>query len=114
MATAELAVAMPSVLLILGLGLSALSAGVDQIRCVDAARAVARLAARGEADARAVDTGRRLAPAGSTIRVSTGQTEVSVTVSAPPTAGLRWLGITLRPSASGVAAREVEWPEGVP
>jgi hypothetical protein len=114
MATAELAVAMPSVLLVLGLGLSALSAGVDQVRCVDAARATARLAARGEASSRAVDAGRRLAPSGSTIRLSTGPAEVSVTVTAPPAAGLRWLGLTLRPSASGVAAREDEWPEGVP
>ena len=114
MATAELAVAMPTVLLVLGLGLSALSAGVDQIRCVDAARATARLAARGEADHRAVSAGHRLAPSGSTISLSTGPAEVSVTVTAPPAAGMRWLGLTLRPSASGVAAREDALPEGGP
>ncbi len=38
MATAEFAVAMPAVVLVLALSLSALAAGLDQIRCVDAAR----------------------------------------------------------------------------
>lgn len=106
MATVELAVAMPSVLLVLGLGLSALSAGVDQVRCVDAARATARLAARGETDAQAVAAGERLAPSGSRVTVSAGPSEVTVTVTAPPTSGLRWLGLTLTPSANAVAARE--------
>ncbi|MDF2144704.1 TadE family type IV pilus minor pilin [Knoellia sp. p5-6-4] len=106
MATAELAVAMPSVLVVLGLGLAALSAGVDQVRCVDAARAVARLAARGEPPQRAVDAGRHLAPRGAGIRVTTRGGEVSVVVVAPPVAGLRLLGLEVRPSADAVAVRE--------
>lgn len=106
MATAELAVAMPSVLVLLGLGLAALSAGVDQVRCVDAARAVARLAARGEPPQRVVDAGRQLAPRGAGIRVTTRGGEVSVEVAAPPVAGLRLLGFEVRPSANAVAARE--------
>jgi hypothetical protein len=114
MATAELAVAMPAVLLVLGLGLTALSAGIDQVRCVDAARAVARLAARGEPPQRAVEAGRRLAPPGASIRVSSRGGEVSVVVAAPPVAGLRWLGLEAQPSADAVAAREDELAEEMP
>jgi len=106
MATVELAVAMPSVLVVLGLGLTALTAGTDQVRCVDAARATARLAARGETVPQAVTAGRRLAPAGSELVVTTGATEVTVVVTAPPVAGLRWVGVSFRPSADAVAARE--------
>jgi hypothetical protein len=106
LATVELVVAMPSVLLVLGLGLTALSAGADQVRCVDAARATARLAARGEPPQEALAAGRRLAPRGAEIRVSTGSDEVSVVVTAPAVVGLRWVGLDLRPSADAVAARE--------
>ena len=48
MATAELAVVLPAVLLVLAVALSALGLAIDQIRCVDAARAGARAAARGD------------------------------------------------------------------
>jgi hypothetical protein len=106
MATVELAVAMPSILLVLGLGLTALSAGADQVRCVDAARATARLAARGEPAPQALAAGRRLAPSGADIRITTGSDEVSVVVTAPAVAGLRWVGMVLRPKADAVAIRE--------
>ena len=106
MATVELAVAMPSVVLVLGLGLTALTAGADQVRCIDAARATARLAARGEPGPGAIAAGQRLAPEGSEIRVSGGPAEVTVVVTGPPVAGLRWVGVSFRPSAGAVAARE--------
>ncbi|TQJ49306.1 TadE family type IV pilus minor pilin [Phycicoccus sp. SLBN-51] len=106
MATVELAVAMPSVLLVLGLALAALSAGADQVRCVDAARAAARLAARGEPSGQAVTAAERLAPSGSEVRVTPGPTDVTVVVTAPPVVGLRWVGLSVRPSADAVAARE--------
>jgi hypothetical protein len=106
MATVELAVAMPSVVLVLGLGLTALTAGADQVRCVDAARATARLAARGEPGSGAMAAGQRLAPEGSEIRVSAGPDEVTVVVTSPPVAGLRWVGVAFRPTATAVAARE--------
>ena len=48
MVTAELAVTLPAVVLVLGLCLAGISAGIDQIRCVDAARLGARAAARGD------------------------------------------------------------------
>lgn len=50
MATAELAVAMPAVVLVLLLVLSGVSAGVTQLRVTDAARVAARAAAIGESD----------------------------------------------------------------
>lgn len=114
MATVELAVAMPSVVLVLGLGLTALSAGADQVRCVDAARATARLAARGEPVADAVAAGRRLAPAGSQVSVTTGVEQVDVVVTGPPAPGLRWVGLTFRPTADATAAREDVPIQGVP
>jgi hypothetical protein len=106
MATVELAVAMPSVLVVLGLSLAALTAGADQVRCVDAARAAARLAARGEPSRQAVAAAEELAPSGSEVRVTTGPAEVTVVVTAPPVVGLRWVGMSVRPSADAVAARE--------
>ena len=47
-ATAEVAILLPGVVLLLALVLAAGSGVVGQVRCVDAARTGARLAARGE------------------------------------------------------------------
>ena len=47
-ATAELAASLPALVLLLVVGVSALTAVRTQIECVDAAREVARAAARGE------------------------------------------------------------------
>ena len=51
MVTAELALTLPAVVLVLVICLSALSWGVDRVRCVDAARVAVRELARGEAPA---------------------------------------------------------------
>lgn len=48
-ATAELAVCLPALALLLAFGLGALAVVRDQLRCVDAAREVAVAVARGEA-----------------------------------------------------------------
>ncbi|GAA2008691.1 Flp pilus assembly protein TadG [Microbacterium ulmi] len=53
-ATAEFAIALPAVGLVLLLGAGALAAGATTVRLQDAAADAARLAARGESDARAV------------------------------------------------------------
>ena len=47
MVSAELALTVPAVLLVLAICLTALSLGVDQVRCEDAARVAARAASRG-------------------------------------------------------------------
>jgi hypothetical protein len=49
MVTAELAVALPSVVLVALLALSGVQVAMTQVRCLDAAGVAARLAARGEA-----------------------------------------------------------------
>jgi hypothetical protein len=51
MATAELAVSLPALALLLAVGLGALAVVRDQIECVDAAREIALADARGEAPA---------------------------------------------------------------
>ncbi len=113
MATAELAVALPVVVLVLVVCLSAVRWGVDQVRCVDAARVVARELARGDPQAQAVAHGRQAAPAQARIEVSRTPRLVVVTVSAPAPAALGRIGVDLRPSAEAQAVVEVV-PGAVP
>jgi hypothetical protein len=54
------------VVVVLGLCLAGLTAVGMQVRCLDAAREAARLAARGDGPV-AVDTARRIAPDGATV-----------------------------------------------
>ena len=114
MATAEFAVAIPAVLFVMVLALSALSAGADQLRCIDAARATARAMARGDAQGRAVAQGRRLGPRGAAIEVSMSSAQVEVTVRSRPAALLAWVAPSLGPSAHAVAAREDAAVDAVP
>ncbi len=106
MVTAELAVALPALVLVLVVALSAVTTVLDQVRCVDAARATARALARGEASGAAVGEGQRLGPPGAVFAVSSsaGSVEVAVTSRAAP--ALRWLGARASPSGHAVAARE--------
>ena len=79
--TAEFAVALPAVLLLLALLLAGSAAGVTQLRLEEAARAGARALARGE-DAAAVDAiVRRLAGASAVSAVASDGGWFSVTVS---------------------------------
>ena len=79
--TAEFAVALPAVLLLLALLLAGSAAGVTQLRLEEAARAGARALARGE-DAAAVDAiVRRLAGASAASAVASDGGWLSVTVS---------------------------------
>jgi hypothetical protein len=67
--TAETAMVLPA-LVAVALGLAWLLAlGATQVRVVDAAREVARAAARDDGSVSAVDLGHRVAPRGSTISV---------------------------------------------
>lgn len=67
MGTLEAALALASLVAVVVLCAAGLTAVVLQIRCVDAAREAARLAARG--DTAAVGGAHRLAPAGSAIEL---------------------------------------------
>jgi hypothetical protein len=106
MATAELAVAMPALLLVLVLALAGVRLGIDQARCLDAARAAARLLARGEPTGTVVAEARSLAPPGA--RVVTGRSGdlVSVEVRSDAPAVLRWTGAVPAPAATARARSE--------
>lgn len=88
-ATAELAVALPVLVLLFALLLWGIAAITAQLRCVDAARIGARAAARGEGEARTVALARAAAPAGARVLVTRSGQRVTVRVAAsvgPPTA----------------------------
>jgi hypothetical protein len=103
MVTAELAVAVPVVVVVLALGLAAIRLGIDEVRCVDAARLAARALARGDSEASARDLALTAAPPGASVSVGSGGAEVTATVAASrDLAG--WRIVTVRGSAT--AARE--------
>jgi hypothetical protein len=85
--TVEAAIALPALVIFLGLALGSLSAAADQVRCVDAAREVARLVARGEAD-QAKDAVAQIAPAGAEITINTEGEHIHVDVRATPVGGM--------------------------
>lgn len=113
-ATAEAAVALPALLVVLSLAVGAVVTVGAQLRCVDAARAAARLLARGETDGAARRAGEALAPGGSELVVSADATLVRVRVTAPAPWALQWLGHAGQPSAEVVTTREDALPEVVP
>lgn len=98
--TVEAALALCSLVLVLALALAGVSAVIAQVRCVDAAREAARLAARGEAD-RAADVARRIAPPGAAVRLDRRGDEVSAQIVAAPAGGLL-PGIDVRAEAVAV------------
>lgn len=103
--TAETALALPTMLAVLGLALWVLVAVHAQLRCTDAAAAAARAAARGEKVSTVRAVADRLAPAGAEVVVRTGANDVEVAV----TARVRPLGLPLPPlqvRGRAVAARE--------
>lgn len=80
--TAETALALPVLVLVLAAVVWVLAAVGAQLRCVDAAAGAARVAARGEGPAAVAVAGRRLAPDGATVRVQRRGEQVHVTVAA--------------------------------
>ncbi len=80
--TAEFAVALPAVLLLLALLLAGSAAGITQLRLEEAARAGARALARGDGDAAVDGIVRRLAGDAATAVVSEDGEWINVTVSA--------------------------------
>ncbi len=105
MVTAELAVAMPAVVMVLAVSLFAFTLASDELRCIDAARAAARAAARGDPSSEVLSVARRMAPAGSQVSIGIGSNTVSVRVAAPP----RFSSVLIEsahPAATATAARE--------
>ncbi|WP_037574654.1 TadE family type IV pilus minor pilin [Phaeacidiphilus oryzae] len=85
--TAELAVALPALLVLAGALLYGVLAASAQLRCVDAAREGARAMARGDTREAALAVARAAAPAGAEVAVSRSGTLVRVAVSARPAGG---------------------------
>lgn len=81
--TAETAVVLPVLVAFVLALVWVVSLAAAQVRVVDAAREVARAAARGDPAATAVAWGRRVAPDGASIRLSRQAGSVVVDVAAP-------------------------------
>jgi hypothetical protein len=102
--TAELAAGLPALMLLLGFGITSVTAIAAKMQCLDAAREAALAEARGEAPGPAA-AGQ--APEGATLSVGGGES-VTAVVSAP----IRMFGIDLPGvivSGDATAARE---PDG--
>ncbi|QXJ23158.1 pilus assembly protein [Actinomadura graeca] len=92
MATVEIAVALPSLVLITALALWGVTVASVQLTCTDAARTGARAAARGESLSAVRDTVARALPAGAMVKVrrdaAAVRVDISAEVQAPAAAGL--------------------------
>lgn len=80
--TAELAVGLPAVVLVLAVLLVTAGTAATQLRCADAARAAARLAALGESDTAVAAVARRVAGDDVQVTVRRAVPWVEVTVGA--------------------------------
>ena len=80
MVTAEIAVAMPALALILLLCLWGIAAGAALLRCDDAARLGARAMARGDSSAQVRRVVTSAAPRGARAELARGRSTVTVTV----------------------------------
>jgi hypothetical protein len=69
MVTAEAAVVLPTLLVLLALAVTVLTTVGAKMKAVDASREAARVAARGDSKADAVKAGLRLAPQNATVRL---------------------------------------------
>lgn len=105
MVTAETAVVLPVLLLVLTAAVAAVTVVGAQLRCVDAAREGARAAARGDDSAEVSALVDRAAPDGAITAVTVRGEEVRVTVTAD-VAALGPLPVWISVSAEAVALRE--------
>lgn len=108
--TAETAVALPALMLVLAAALWTLAAVGARIECIDAARAGARAAARGEAPAAVRSASRQAAPRRAQVAVerSGGTVRVTVRARVRPLAPLP--GGLPAVTARGAATAAVEGP----
>lgn len=98
--TVEAAIALFALVAVLALSFAGITAVADQLRCTDAAREAARLAARGEPE-RAREAVVRIAPSGARLELSSGHEGITVVVTAEPVGGLL-PGVRLRGEAFAV------------
>jgi hypothetical protein len=106
MVTAEFAVVLPAIVLVLALSLGALGLAVDQIRCVDAARAGARAAARGDSHGAVIGVASAAAPSGALVSMAASGAYVRISVVSRPRLAGSLLPAWLRARSAASAARE--------
>ena len=99
--TVEAAIALGAFIAVLALALGAISAAIDQLRCIDAAREAARLVARGESD-RARTAAAEIAPASANVAITVHGDTIQVDVRAKPVNGLL-PGLQLHGAAYAIA-----------
>jgi Flp pilus assembly protein TadG len=112
MVTAEAAVVLPVLVLVLAAALAAVSVVTAQMRCTDAAREGARAAARGESDAAVRQIAASSAPDGSAVSVTRDGATATVQVSAS-VALFPGLGPSMRVTDSATAVLEPGLDAGV-
>lgn len=112
MVTVETAIVLPALVAVLAGALWLVAAVTGQLRCVDAAREAARLAARGDSAGAVSAAAHRAAPDGALVRVlhHDGLVTVTVTATVRPFGG--WAGRlpTARLIGSATAADETATP----
>jgi len=111
MVTAEFAVVLPAVVLVLALSLGALGLAWDQIRCVDAASSGVRAAARGDSPGAVILVAGRAAPPDALVSVGTSGDIVSVSVVSRPRVAASLLPAWVRASSTASGARESSEPQ---
>lgn len=104
--TAETAVALPALVVVLAVALWGVSAAAAQIACLDAARAGARAAARGEPQTEVRAAVLRAAPPNARVVLSRDETTTRVVVQAQADSPLRGLFPALKLEAQAIAATE--------
>ncbi|HWA67546.1 MAG TPA: TadE family type IV pilus minor pilin [Mycobacteriales bacterium] len=80
MVTAELAMSIPALVVVVAMAVAGVLTMTDSMRCADAAATAARLAARGEPLTVVRSTALRAAPPGATLQVVTDGSIVTATV----------------------------------
>lgn len=93
--TAEIAVALPALALILALSLGSVAAAAAQVACTDSARVGARALARGDDPHTARELAQQTAPTEATIVLSTDPEHAQVEVHAPVQLGPLPSGLTV-------------------
>jgi Flp pilus assembly protein TadG len=108
MVTAETAMVLPVLMVLLGMCLWVIAVAGTQVRCQDAAYTAARAAARGEPPPAIEEAARAAAPAGAAIAVERTAERVRVTVSARASPGRGPLAALPGISVTGAAVALVE------
>ncbi|MEV4094563.1 TadE family type IV pilus minor pilin [Streptosporangium saharense] len=114
--TAETAVALPALVVVLAAALWAVAAAGVRLECVDAARAGARAASRGEPLDRVRGGVLAAVPTGAQVTVTRGPetTRVEVSVTVTPGWGVSLPGITVHATAVSATEPGAEQPDGTP